>query len=105
MAYDNAFAALADPRRRAILEVLREAPKSVGELAKTQPVSRPAVSQHLKVLASANLVGVEQQGTRRMYYVERQGLEGLRQWLDGFWDDALSAFEAEVARQVEDENG
>ena len=105
MTYSNAFAALAEPRRRAILEVLRQQPLSVGELAATQPVSRPAISQHLKVLAAANLVGVRQEGARRLYYVERQGLAALRHWLDAFWDDALDAFGAEVARQVEQDNG
>lgn len=105
MAYTKSFAALADPRRRAILETLRAHSLSVGELAKTQPVSRPAVSQHLKVLTAANLVGVRQQGARRLYYVERQGLEALRNWLDAFWDDALDAYGAEVARQVARDDG
>jgi DNA-binding transcriptional ArsR family regulator len=67
MAYDNDFAALADPRRRAILEVVRQQPLSVGELAATQPVRRPAISQHLKVLAAANLVGVRQDGARHVW--------------------------------------
>jgi len=105
MAYDNTFAALADPRRRAILEILRAQPLSVGQLAETQPVSRPAVSQHLKVLAAANLVGVKKQGARHLYYVEREGLEALRHWLDAFWDDALEAFGAEVNRQLENDDG
>jgi len=104
MTYDSAFTALADPRRREILSALRDGPAAVGEIAATQPVSRPAVSQHLKVLMAANLVSVERQGARRLYYVQREGLEGLRHWLDGFWDDALSAFGAEVTRQMEQED-
>ena len=100
MTYATVLDALAEPRRREILHLLKTAPLSVGDIARTQPVSRPAVSQHLKVLIAANLVGVEQQGNRRVYHVERAGLEQLRNWLDGFWDDALDAFGAEVARQM-----
>src|SRR2546429_1429997 len=75
MAYAEVFTALADPTRRHILEALREQPKTVGELAEGQPVSRPAVSQHLKVLEKANLVRVEPRGNRRVYSVRRDGLD------------------------------
>jgi len=71
----------------------------VGELAAGQPVSRPAVSQHLRVLESARLVRVEPQGNRRLYSIRREGLEELKQYLDGFWTDALSAYAAEVTRR------
>jgi len=73
---------------------------SVGELAKGQPVSRPAVSQHLKVLEAAKLVTVEPRGRRRMYRIRREGLDELRRYLDGFWSDVLSAYSAEIARRV-----
>ena len=100
MAYAEAFTALADPTRRHIFEALREQPKTVGELALSQPVSRPAVSQHLKVLEAARLVSVEPQGNRRLYSIRREGLEDLRKYLEGFWSDVLFAYGAEVARQL-----
>ena len=100
MTYEEALTALADPTRRHIFEALRERPKTVGELAVGQPVSRPAVSQHLKVLQSAQLVSVEPQGNRRLYAIEREGLEELRRYLDGFWDDVLGAYSAEIAARV-----
>ncbi len=100
MAYEAVFSALADPTRRHIFEALREQPKSVGELAKDQPVSRPAVSQHLRVLAAAKLVSVEPQGNRRLYLIKRDGLDDLRQYLESFWSDALSAYGAEIARRM-----
>ncbi len=84
MAYAAVFSALADPTRRHIFEALREQPKSVGELAKDQPVSRPAVSQHLRVLEAAKLVSVEPQGNRRLYLIKRDGLDDLRQYLESF---------------------
>ena len=99
MAYADSFAALADPTRRHIFEALRGRPKSVGELAAGQPVSRPAVSQHLRVLESARLVSVEARGTRRLYSIRREGLEDLRKYLESFWSDVLSAYGAEVARR------
>lgn len=89
MAYAEVFTALADPTRRHIFEALRECPKTVGELAQSQPVSRPAVSQHLKVLESARLVSFEPQGNRRLYSVKRDGLDDLRLYLESFWSDAL----------------
>ncbi len=100
MAYAEAFAALADPTRRHIFEALRGQPKTVGELAEGQPVSRPAVSQHLKVLESARLVRFEPQGNRRLYSIKRDGLEDLRVYLESFWSDALSAYGAEIARRI-----
>lgn len=100
MAYAEVFTALADPTRRSILEALRDRPKTVGELAADQPVSRPAVSQHLKMLELAELVDVEPQGNRRLYSIKRDGLDELREYLDGFWSEALSAYRAEIARRM-----
>ncbi len=100
MAFAEVFTALADPTRRHIFEALREQPKSVGQLAADQPVSRPAVSQHLKVLEFARLVSVRPQGNRRFYSIKRDGLDELRQYLDSFWSDALSAYGAEIARRM-----
>src|SRR5215510_12243820 len=99
MAYEKAFAALADPSRRRVFERLRAGPLSVGALAKHMPVSRPAVSQHLKVLKDAGLVTDHAEGTRRVYSIDPQGLAVIRTWLDQFWDAALQAYAAEVARQ------
>ncbi|MDA8585147.1 metalloregulator ArsR/SmtB family transcription factor [Rhodobacteraceae bacterium] len=91
-AFDPVFSALADPTRRAVFERLALAPTSVGALAETLPVSRPAVSQHLKVLSDAGLVSVRQDGTRRIYAIEAERLHDLRTWLDRMWGDALTAF-------------
>lgn len=99
MAYQEVFSALADPTRRHIFEALRERPKTVGELAQGQPVSRPAVSQHLRVLESANLVSARPQGNRRLYSIKREGLADLRAYLESFWSEALSAYSAEIARR------
>ncbi len=101
MAYDEVITALADPTRRAILESLRFGPRSVGELAAEQPVSRPAVSQHLKVLEAAGLVGVEPRGTRHFYSVRREGLNELRHYLESFWSDVLNAYSTEIARRMD----
>lgn len=100
MLYGQVLSALADPTRRSILESLRRAPRTVGELAAAQPVSRPAVSQHLRVLEEARLVHVEARGTQRLYSVRREGLQALRNYLDSFWSDVLDAYGAEVARRV-----
>ena len=105
MAYQQIFTALADPTRRSIFESLRERPQTVGELAKGQPVSRPAVSQHLRVLEVARLVDIELQGNRHLYSIKRDGLEELREYLDSFWSDALSAYGAEITRRVKEERG
>ena len=96
MPYANSLSALADPTRRSVFERLRQGGASVGEIAAELPVSRPAVSQHLKVLKDAQLVRDEAIGTRRVYYIDPQGLGELRAWLDQFWDHALAAFQAEV---------
>ena len=96
MAYGTALAALADPTRRRVFERLKSGPKAVGAIARGLPVSRPAVSQHLKVLREAGLVADRPEGTRRVYYIDPDGLGTLRKWLDQFWDEALAAFAAEV---------
>jgi len=88
----DAFAALGDPTRRLILERLAERPRAVGELARQLPVSRPAVSQHLKVLKGAGLVIGTPAGTRRVYRLDPEGLEELRADLNRFWNRALAAF-------------
>lgn len=94
MAYIDPFTALADPTRRKVFETLRAGPLPVGALARTLPVSRPAVSQHLKVLTDAGLVTMQPQGTRNLYSIRPEGLADLRLWLDQFWDEALSRFAA-----------
>jgi DNA-binding transcriptional ArsR family regulator len=98
--YGKAIAALADPSRRRLFEKLRSGPLPVGELARGLPVSRPAVSQHLKVLKEAGLVTDRADGTRRVYFIDPDGLAPLRAWLDQFWDDALTAFKAEAERSM-----
>jgi DNA-binding transcriptional ArsR family regulator len=95
----DGFAALADPTRRDIFERLARRPISVGELAQQVPVSRPAVSQHLKVLKEAGLVVDHQEGTRRVYQVDRRGVEAMRRYLDRFWDSALAAFKDAVEEE------
>jgi DNA-binding transcriptional ArsR family regulator len=97
------FSALHDPTRRAVLERLREGPKPVGEIARGLPVTRPAVSQHLKVLKEANLVSDRSEGTRRIYHIDPKGLGAMRAWLDQFWEAALSAFAAEAERTAKKE--
>ena len=84
--------ALGDPTRRAIFERLAERPRAVGELASELPVSRPAVSQHLKVLKDAGLVTDRPAGTRRIYQLNPEGVGALRDYLDGFWNRSLAAF-------------
>ena len=93
VAYQNGFGALADPTRRDIFERLARRPRAVGELAKELPVSRPAVSQHLRVLRDAGLVTDSRDGSRRVYRVDPHGVAGMREYLDRFWSDALAAFE------------
>lgn len=97
MTYAKALQSLSDPTRRRVFEKLRSGPQSVGVLARGLPVSRPAVSQHLKVLKDAGLVGDRSEGARRVYYIDPQGLGELRRWLDQFWTDALESFKNEVA--------
>ena len=101
MANNHAFAALADPTRREVFERLATGPQAVGELARGLPVSRPAVSQHLKVLKEAGLVTDEAHGARRVYQIDPQGLGQMRAWLDRFWDAALLAFKEEAEREDE----
>ena len=102
MAYASAlFPALADATRRQVFERLRSGGLSVGEIARGLPVSRPAVSQHLKVLKEAGLVADEAQGARRVYHIDPHGLGALRAWLDQFWAVALEAFKAEAEREEE----
>src|SRR5258708_263718 len=84
--------ALGDPTRRLVFKRLHNRTRSVREIAEGMDVSRPAVSQHLKVLKAAGLVVVRAEGTRRLYGVDTRGIEALRSWLDGFWDEALVAF-------------
>lgn len=98
MSYQNAFAALGDPTRRSVFERLAHGPRSVGEIAKGLPVSRPAVSQHLKVLKEAGLVTDQADGTRRVYRIDPKGLGQIRAWFDQFWETALLAFQVEVER-------
>ncbi len=102
MAYGNAFTALADPTRRRVFERLKSGPRAVGEIARGLPVSRPAVSQHLKILKAAGLVADRAEGTRRVYAIDPHGLGALRKWLDQFWDEALAAFQAEVERGAQE---
>jgi DNA-binding transcriptional ArsR family regulator len=92
----HALTALADPTRRRIFERLRAGPRPVGQLAKGLPVSRPAVSQHLKVLKEAGLVTDHPEGASRVYAIDPKGLAQMRRWLDQFWDDELAAFKAEA---------
>jgi DNA-binding transcriptional ArsR family regulator len=96
--------ALADPTRRAVWEQLSRGPMSVGQLADLLPVSRPAVSQHLKVLASAGLVAATPDGTRRIYVARREGLIALRDYLDTMWRDGLAAYAAVIDAAIDQEN-
>ncbi|HKO22268.1 MAG TPA: metalloregulator ArsR/SmtB family transcription factor [Candidatus Eisenbacteria bacterium] len=101
MAYQEAIKALADPTRRLVFERLRRGPLPVGRVARGLRVTRPAVSQHLRVLERAGLVSAERDGTRRLYKIERRGLEELRRYLDRFWGDALESFREVAERGLE----
>ena len=101
MAYALAIQALGDPTRRSIFERLRAGPRAVGELARELPVSRPAVSQHLRVLKEAGLVTEQRNGTRRIYGVDAASVAELRDYFDGFWSDALESFK----RALEQDEG
>jgi DNA-binding transcriptional ArsR family regulator len=90
----SSIAALADPTRRAVFERLREGPRPVGDIAAGLPVSRPAVSQHLRVLKDAGLVTERRDGTRRLYRIDPEGLAAIRDYFDDFWNEALAAFQA-----------
>jgi DNA-binding transcriptional ArsR family regulator len=98
----GALTALGDPTRRAIFERLAARPQAVGELASDLPVSRPAVSQHLKVLKDAHLVLDRREGTRRIYQVDPHGLAELRGYLDHFWDQALAGFKTAVEQPTKE---
>ena len=99
MTYDSILDALGDPTRRRIVEALRAGPMAVSDLARTQTVSRPAVSQHLKTLEDAGLVKVEPLGNRRIYSIRREAFDELRAYLDGFWNEVLAAYSAEIQRR------
>ncbi len=99
MTYQNALTALADPTRRHIFESLRRRPTSVGDLAGGLPVSRPAVSQHLRVLKEAGLVNEERDGSRRVYCISIDGLADLRDYIEGFWEDVLDSFSDAIATE------
>src|SRR5215469_7692849 len=95
--------ALGDPTRRAVFKRLRKGNRSVREIADGMDVSRPAVSQHLKILKSAGLVVVRVEGARRLYGIDARGIEALREWLDGFWNEALMAFKEAAEIEASDE--
>ena len=97
--YQDGLAAIGDPTRRAIFELLAEGPTPVGALAARLPVSRPAVSQHLRVLKEAGLVSDRKDGTRRVYRVDPDGLLPLRDYFDGFWTEALERFRDEARKE------
>jgi DNA-binding transcriptional ArsR family regulator len=98
MTYQDAITALADPTRRVIIDRLRSGPLAVGAIANGMDISRPAVSQHLRVLSDAGLLTVTPSGNRRLYAIAPDGVDELRKYLDSLWDDALSAF-AHAAHQ------
>ena len=102
MAYQSVLAALADSTRRSVFERLLDGPQPVGRIARGMPVSRPAVSQHLKVLKEAGLVTDRAEGTRRVYSIDPHGLAAVRRYLDQFWDQALSAFAAEAEKESQE---
>jgi DNA-binding transcriptional ArsR family regulator len=101
-AYRDGLGLLGDPTRRAIFELLARRPCSVGELAQQLPISRPAVSQHLRVLKDGGLVVSRAEGTRRVYRLDPDGVAALRAWLDRVWDEALTAFQ-KVAEAASDD--
>ena len=100
----NGFAALGDPTRRKIFELIAEQPSAVVDLARELPVSRPAVSQHLKVLKHAGLVIESAEGTRRIYRLDPRGIGAMRDWLDAHWATALDAFKNFVDEQADEED-
>lgn len=99
MTYEESLVALADPTRRKVFETVAAHPGPVGAIAEHLPVSRPAVSQHLKVLSDAGLVKSQAQGNRRIYAIRREGLQELRSYLDRFWTDVLHSFAEEANRK------
>lgn len=103
MSAQHALDALGDPTRRRVLEVLRAGPAAVGEIADQLPVSRPAVSKHLKVLGESGLVTHIRVGTRSFYRIDARGLTAVREYLDGFWTDVLEAFAEHVEGRAQSE--
>ncbi|WP_412101469.1 ArsR/SmtB family transcription factor [Micromonospora ureilytica] len=101
---DDGWDALGDPTRRAIIACLAERPRAVGELAEVLPISRPAVSQHLKVLKDAGLVTDRATGTRRVYRLNPAGVAALRDQLDTYWNRALTGFQDAAERPTEEES-
>jgi DNA-binding transcriptional ArsR family regulator len=102
--HGDVLTALADPTRRAIFERLAAEPRAVGQLAGELPVSRPAVSQHLKVLKSAGLVIDHAEGTRRVYSIDTDGVAVIRAYFDQFWQRSLSRYRAVASQQVQEDN-
>jgi DNA-binding transcriptional ArsR family regulator len=102
--YQDGLAAIGDPTRRAIFELLSEGPTPVGELAARLPVSRPAVSQHLRVMKAAGVVRDRAAGTRRLYQLDPDGVAAMRAYLDRFWDQALADFKAAVEGAAHEEH-
>jgi DNA-binding transcriptional ArsR family regulator len=98
-----ALTALADPTRRAIFERLARSPSAVGDLAREFPVSRPAVSQHLKVLKSAGLVTDQAAGTRRVYSVDAAGVAAVREYFEQFWQQSLASFRTAASQPIQEE--
>jgi DNA-binding transcriptional ArsR family regulator len=105
MTYEEALSAIDDPTRRVLLERLTAGPRSAGELAEGLPMSRPAVSQHLRVLREARLVSEQREGTRRVYRLDPRGLSQLRAYFDGFWQRAMADFQESVNHDSERERG
>ncbi|MDQ6438017.1 metalloregulator ArsR/SmtB family transcription factor [Mesorhizobium sp. LHD-90] len=102
MVYDaQAFAALADPTRKRVFELVSEHPRSVAQLVRLLPVSQPAVSHHLRILREARLVRAEPRGASNIYQVDPHGLGLMRAWLDRMWDDALKGFSEEFNKKEE----
>ena len=101
--YQEPLTALGDATRRAVLEQLRNGPRAVGEIAAQLPVSRPAVSQHLRVLEEAGLVSATREGTRRLYRVEPDGVAAVRDYFDSFWSTALEQFKAAAEASAKEE--
>lgn len=91
--------------RRRVLDRLKKRPRSVGEIVRGLPISQPAVSQHLRVLHEANLVAVRREGNRRIYSIKREGLDEVRRYIEGFWDDALDRFADEAQREASRRKG
>jgi DNA-binding transcriptional ArsR family regulator len=102
MTYESGFSALGDPTRRLVFERMRQGPQTVGGLAAGLPVSRPAISQHLKVLKEAGLVVDQVDGARRLYRLNRHGIAALKDYLVSVWEESEAAHRDEVARQLEE---